>query len=448
MSASWVFSCTPIDEKITNREGIELSFSADTLSFDTLFSTLPSVTKRLRVRNTAHEAVKISQIRLGAEEDSYFTLTVNGVKGKSFRDQVILGQDSILLLVEVNPEMNNTLSPFLLKDSIVFETNGTRQEVKLISWGQDAHFLKDSVIACNTTWLADKPYVIQRAVLVDSLCELRIAAGAQIYLEKDALFFVEGTLLSEGTPDNRVVFQQLRLEEAYKNIPGQWGGLVFLEGSRNNRLAYTTLRNANFGINLLGAKPEQSIDIQLSGCVMENMFNAGIIAVNANITAENTLVANCADYLAGHFGGGRYDYQHCTFANLGIGMFRDNASLLFSDRVMLNDGSELTQPLDIRFQNSIIYGNFDEEVLIESETHPLTFFQSHNLVKSQLPLWDGNASQRNEDPRFKNPIRFDYSLDTLSPAKDRAAPSTILLDLKGQARGAQPDMGAYERVEE
>jgi len=77
------FSCIPDEEKFTNNPDVRLRFSADTLLFDTVFTSIGSITKRLRVFNDDHHAVIISEILLGTS-DSPYTVTVNGFEGNSF----------------------------------------------------------------------------------------------------------------------------------------------------------------------------------------------------------------------------------------------------------------------------------------------------------------------------------------------------------------------------
>ena len=51
------------------------------------------------------------------------------------------------------------------------------------------------------------------------------------------------------------------------------------------------------------------------------------------------------------------------------------------------------------------------------------------------------------DPEFMDPARYNYRLDTLSPAKDHGVFIGVGHDLDGNSRDALPDMGAYERIE-
>ena len=232
-------NCTPQEEEITFDPEAILTFSTDTVFFDTLFTDTVSFTKRFRVFNPQENAVNIASISLANGGNSSYDLYVNGIKGKQFPDQVVLGKDSLLILVEVTIPSRNEDLPFLVEDSIIFVTNENIQDVNLVSWGQDAHFFRqDAIITCNTVWTADKPYVLYGSVLVDSLCKLTIEEGVKIYINKGASIFIRGTLQVQGSPELIVQFTNVRLD--IENAPGQWVGLVFLEGSvrQSNRSCY------------------------------------------------------------------------------------------------------------------------------------------------------------------------------------------------------------------
>ena len=47
------------DELFTEEPGIQLSFSEDTIFYDTIFTTVGSVTKRFTVRNPSNNAVRV-----------------------------------------------------------------------------------------------------------------------------------------------------------------------------------------------------------------------------------------------------------------------------------------------------------------------------------------------------------------------------------------------------
>jgi hypothetical protein len=69
------------------------------------------------------------------------------------------------------------------------------------------------------------------------------------------------------------------------------------------------------------------------------------------------------------------------------------------------------------------------------------------LLKSTISGLDTLGNIINQDPLFIDKSRYNYRLDTLSPAKDNGIFTDITHDLDGNVRDANPDIGAYERIE-
>ena len=63
----WIFVSCVRDEDYITDSSVVLKFSQDTVSFDTIFTTVGSVTKRVTVYNKESEAVKINSITLSRE---------------------------------------------------------------------------------------------------------------------------------------------------------------------------------------------------------------------------------------------------------------------------------------------------------------------------------------------------------------------------------------------
>ena len=442
-------SCTPTDEEFTFDESVNLTFSADTVIFDTVFTSVGSITKRLKVYNRNKNAIRISSIDLAKSSSSPYTLTVNGVESDSFDGEEILGEDSLLVLVKVFIDPKNETLPFLVKDSIVFNTNNNVQDVKLVSWGQDAHFLNDSILACDATWGKGKPYVIFNSVLVDTLCTLDVEAGTRIFLATGSSMFIKGTLTVDGQPDDRVLFRNDRLDEGFEHAPGQWGGLVFLEGSKDNRISFADIRNGTLGVRLGTPDPDTVADLTLENVLIQNMSNTGILCFNSDLVATNTLVNNCAQQTVGNFAGGNYTYQFCTFANFSFDFFRQDPSIIFTNNLLLADNTALVNDMKVTMTNSIVWGSLREELslnAVSGATFELGI--DHSILRTEVSDLDINNNVLNTDPEFFDAFNFDYHLDTLSPAKDVGVDIPLIInDLDGVARDNNPDIGAYERIE-
>ncbi|MEG2178825.1 MAG: hypothetical protein RRY15_08130, partial [Bacteroidales bacterium] len=97
-----------------------LSFSTDSVKFDTLFTETGSATYRLMIYNRNAKPIRISTIKLAGGENSYFYLNVDGMQGREFKEIEMRSKDSIFVFIEVKINPNNAQTPFLIKDSLLF----------------------------------------------------------------------------------------------------------------------------------------------------------------------------------------------------------------------------------------------------------------------------------------------------------------------------------------
>ena len=453
LGTAFCWACQPEDE-ILAKEAVSLQFEQDSIQFDTLFTTEQSITRRFRVYNPSDQSVLIEQIALERGAQSPYTLYVNGQAGTAFGEQLLLAGDSLLLLLEARlPETSDTL-PYLASDQLVFLNKGLRQEVAVVGYGQNALFVSDTVIACNSVWDSPLPYVIENSLLVDSLCTLRIQKGSRLYFKPDAHLYVKGSLLAEGDSavEERILFRNHRLDPYYENQPGQWGGLIFLPGSSGNLLSFCDIRNAEYGIYLGTPDEDAKPDLELANCRIENTLRGGIVAYTSDLLAVNTLVNTSAQLTVANLAGGNFIYRHCTFANF-FSQREDYPVLLLSDKVVLADGSVLSEPLWGLMENSIVWGSRagGEELLVDNTgAAEIELEFLHNLLRTTNPAFAEKENIVGTDrylPAFRNIELYDYRLDSLSPAIDAGVPSAVQLDLEGQPRDSQPDIGAYEYAE-
>jgi hypothetical protein len=444
------FSCQYEEEWISDDPGLILQYSTDTLSFDTVFTVSGSITKRLTVRNPNKNAIRFDRIYLGRGSRSEYSITVAGIQKDQIFDQVIFGSDSMLVLVKVAIDPNDETLPFIVRDSILFEYNDRLDHVKLRSWGQNAHYLGDLILRQDQVWDPEIPYLLTGSILVDSLVSLTVRAGTRIYVTPRSTIFIKGSLKAEGKADNRILFRNERLDEDYKNLPGQWGGLIFLEGSEDNRLEYTDIRNAEYGLRIGTPDPDTIPDVIVKNVRIENTSVGGILAFTSDLWVENTLVDISAGYVLANLAGGNYHYDHCTFANYSLGLFRLGPSAAFSNNLVLDDNSIIDEPLTVDLQRSIIWGDLKEEITIEEGgDSEFTIHTRSSIFKTSLTVFEGNNSYISTDTdfmTFEDIENYNYTPDSLSPAVDHAGLSGMEFDLFGQERDSLPDIGAIEFV--
>ena len=437
-------ACTPEDEIITDSPSVLLSFSADTIQFDTLFTTVGSTSRLLKVYNPNRNAVTISAVETGRGSSSPYTVLLNGQPGQRFEDVRLLGGDSLFLIVEVLIDPQNQNLPFLVKDSLTFQVNENLQDVKLIAWGQDAHFHRGWIITRDTLLSGNRPFVIQDSLWIAPEVTVKVDSGAAFYFDNRAFGLINGALQTGGTVNAPEIFRNIRTDGSYENAFGQWEGLTFTSLSQDNQLKHTFVRNAINGIVINTPDADTIPNLTLANCVIENMAGYGLIAIGSDIDAYNTLIHSCILGLAYNVGRGYYRYRHCTLDNNNVDYPREDEwfSVAFSDTI--SDFEVSMQPFYGEMTNNILWGSLTNELLVvRSQPEPETIVRINtNLLKSSDDSFEDNIY--NEDPLFVDPVIFQYELDSLSPAVDQGIRTTITTDINGKQRDEQPDLGAFE----
>src|SRR6188508_204263 len=147
-----VSSCKKDD--LLTESSAKLEFSDDTIMFDTVFASLGSTTKQLKLFNRNSQPIRVSSIRLAGGNASTYRLNVDGLTGKSFSDVEIPAKDSLFIFIEVTIDPLNASTPYIVQDSIIFETNGNIQDVDLVAFGQYAHFIiADNVLGVSGAFI-------------------------------------------------------------------------------------------------------------------------------------------------------------------------------------------------------------------------------------------------------------------------------------------------------
>ncbi|MBL0049761.1 MAG: hypothetical protein IPP32_16900 [Bacteroidetes bacterium] len=448
------------DEKITTDTSAKLDFSGDTVLFDTVFTTVGSTVSSLIIYNRNDKKVVVSSIKLAGGDNSAFRLNIDGVPGASASNIEISGNDSLFIFVEVTVDPNNALSPFLVNDTIVFETNGNTQDVKLVAYGQNAHYFHPdtylpgypafSVIPAPGNvahWVNDKPYVIFDYAVVDSGCALIIDPGVKVYFHKGGGLWVfpEGKIKVNGTKDMPVTFQGDRLEPFYKEEPGQWDRIWINENSTDSsEFNFAIIKNAFIGIQAEILQYRTSIPLKLNNTIIRNMSGLGIYTTWYDVDAVNTIVANCGQQLLGFTLGGNYNFTHCTLANYWSAGQRQDPAFVFN-----NYNTAQAPALNATFTNCILDGTLDEEFAFDLDT---TGGKGKYLFNTCMLRTQKNTSNTNhyvsvfvnKDPAFADKSKNDYHLTSASFAIDKGISTTVDKDITEFTRTPPPDLGAYE----
>jgi len=466
------FSCRK--DSIETSSSTSLNFSTDSILFDTVFTTLGSTTKRLKVYNRNNNKVVISNISLENGNNSQFRINVDGASGNSHSNVEIEGNDSIFIFIEVTIDPNSLLSPFVINETLHFTTNGNKQNVQLAAWGQNAHYFvanksvgeiplvyldKDnSNTALNVTWNNDKPYVIYGGYLtLDGDDQLTIEKGVRVHLHNNSGLWVYpgGNIQVNGTVDEPVTFQGTRLEYAWQDVPGQWDRIWINDGSSDNVFNYAIIKNAFIGIQVeplpIDTLPVSSSNrLRLNNCVIQNSSAVGILAKNSIITDTNSIISNCGQFDIYIRGGGEYQFNHTTIANYWDQSIRETPAVFVQNHYTDAYGS--TVPIatidSVNFYNCIVHGNLDVEFdtdIISSGTVNYKFVNS--ILKTTNSISESNFINVIQNPSaelFVDKSIQNYHLATGSPAINAGIVSGVLKDHDGVTRNNPPDIGAYE----
>ena len=456
-----IISCKK--EKLFTDSSAKLDFSTDTVQFDTVFTTIGSATLNFKVYNSYNQPIKISSIRLAKGNTSFFRLNINGISTRLLNDVELDAKDSMYIFVEVHVDPLNSNNPLVVQDSIVFETNGNFQDIKLVAFGQDVNLINGKIIQSDTTWTNLKPFLVYNSMLVDSGVTLNILSGTKIYFHKDSRLYVLGTLNAQGNKDEPILFRNDRLEHWYDDVPGQWAGIYFataksnnniVYGSRDNILNYCEIKNAIIGVQV-DTTMNSDPTVIVSNTKILNMNAVGIYGQGAYIQAYNNVIANCGQFAVAITFGGKYQFYHCTIYNTWQYANRQTPSVLLNNYYQDVNGVYQVRPLnEATFINCIIYGNLENEVAFDAiYAGTFNYLFKNTLLKIADTTNTNNIHYevvyKNNSPGLKNPSINDFSLDSLSFCIDKGDNSInqypFNIDILENFRDSQPDLGAYER---
>ncbi|TAL51856.1 MAG: hypothetical protein EPN92_00060 [Chitinophagaceae bacterium] len=451
-----LFSACRKDSFITSPDAL-VTITADTLKYDTVFTTTGSITQSFKIVNENNQKLRLTSVKLMGGSSSAFKINVDGTAGPQVNDLEIEANDSLYVFVSVtvNPNANNL--PFVIRDSIQINYNGNDRLVQLEAWGQNAHYYRNRKITGNETWNNDLPYVILGSLVVDTPATLTINKGCRIYVHADAPVIIDGTLQIDGEKDtiDRVSFQGDRLDDPYKDYPAAWPGIFFRGSSKDNVLNYAMIKNAYQAVAVQDPSPNANPKLTLNECIIDNAYDAGIISVNSSIRGRNCLVSNCGKNVI-LAKGGDYQFIHCTVAAFSNDYIFHRDPVLFVSNFITVNNTPVSANLTALFRNCIFWGETgtveDEVVVAKNGATTFNVNFDYNLWKVQNIPANITMNQiiNNQNPAFDsiNTSRkiYDFHLKDISPALNNATNAGVIIDLDGKPRPiGLPDLGCYER---
>jgi hypothetical protein len=490
--------CKPREEELQTNGALE--FSADTVKFDTVFTTLRTVTKRLWVYNRNPKGVNVDLVSLDQPAASPYTLIINGDLKQTATNLFIRGEDSLLILVRAKlPDngQNGAAKKYVLEEKLNFRTNGQDQHVLLRSFGQNIYLYDNVQFTRNVTWDNDRPHVLYNTVLVPAGITLRIKPGARIYGHAGARLIVQGRLLVNDAADfapgtgatdtikstnaNIVRFAGDRSGEAqYATVPGQWTGIVLDASSRGSVIRYAQIQNATLGVLLYNPDtPAAQPDVIIQNSVIRYISGAGVsfanyasslgtgaglLNIQGKATVTNTLFSDCYEYAVLGVGGNT-SLNYCTIGNYpATGAVRQTPSVNITNEVANSKGVVAKQPCSLSILNSIVWGSIDDELFFENyDDYKSTVAIQNTLLRTKLYAAAADAPNKpgldkaglnnevNKDPKFVRLFASasnNYRLGTGSPGLARGTKQVgtpPLRDLLNLPRNLNnPDLGAYQ----
>lgn len=451
--ATHIFLSACNKENFIQSSNATLTLSADTIKFDTVFTTAGSITQSVKIFNTNTQPLRISEIKLMGGNNSAYHMNVNGIANTTVNDYELAANDSMYIFVTVDINPNNQNQPFLINDSISIAWNGNTRFIQLEAYGQNAHYLNRHTISQHETWINDLPYVILGELTVEAGATLNISAGCRIFCHADAPILVNGTIQVNGEKNNEVVFRGDRLDTYYRDLPASWPGIYLLPGSGGHQFRFANILNAYQA--LVVSETSNATTIEQS--IIHNSYKEGLLAKKSELNVSNSLISNCGGGVA-LMAGGNYQFTHCTMVTYANAYTSHNTPTLSISNYEIDNGNISSYDLSAIFVNCICWGEGSTDTEIETRKEGNTLYAvewKNCLFKAATDPANALYTDviRNEDPQFDSiDISHQYydfrtTRNSFAPGIDRGVVTPFPKDLDDNPRvvATFPDLGCYER---
>ena len=419
LSAVVLLSACQDNDTFSASRGNLLSFPADTLQLDTLFSTVPSATYAFWATNRSSDGIRISTVRLERGNQSGFRVNVDG----TYLDPVatdfeVRKGDSILVFVEITTRENHSPQPQLVEDNLLFTLeSGVEQRVNLRTYSWDAQKIDSLVIRRDTTIESSVPLLVYHDIRVEQGATLTLR-NTELYFHDGAGMVVDGQLMTDNC-----LFRGDRLDHMFDYLPydrisGQWRGINIGSTSRYNEFRNSIIRNA------VDALVCDSTQLKMENCMVHNSNGAGLKATNCDVMLSYCILSNTlGDCLS--VAGGIVVVDHCTLAQFYPFSANRGVALRFT-----ND----SRGLYINCTNTLVTG-YEADVVMGEVTDTLVAYDMH-FADCQLRTDSVDDADRFERIIWETPqdtvqgkqhfrtvdednLYYDFRLDSVSPALKR-----------------------------
>lgn len=415
------------DDSFTTDSANVLTFTADTLKMDTVFSNVGSATYTFWAYNHTDKGIRLNSVRLKNGNQTGFRVNVDGSYldnslGAVVTNLEVRKGDSLRVFVELTSPEVNQLEPQMVADDLVFQLeSGTEQRVRLQAWAWDAEKWTDKVISRDTTIDTRVPIIIYGS-------GLRVDSGAVLTLRGTALYFHDGAGID--------VYGRLEAEDCvmrgdrldymfdylpYDRVSGQWRGIRLQSSSGDNKFTDCEIRNA------VDAIVCDSTTLHLFNTIVHNSSGEGLSARHSTVVVDYCQFTNTyGDCLGLH--GCQATVQHSTLAQFYPFSANRGYALHFVNTKQYH--------MTLECLNTIVTGYADDVVMgvkADSTTTDLVYHFTDCLLRTpkkedeehivrvifETPK-DSVQGKQHFRTIDEDNLYYDFAIDSISPAFQNA----------------------------
>ena len=436
---------------VSDDPSLRLTFSTDTLRFDTIFTNQGSATLQLMVYNRNASAIAIDRIWL--DSTHIFEVNIDGEQDLSrIKQMTINGGDSAFVFVRTRMNKTRVNSAVLTEDQLHFHLkSGATQAVCLEAYGQDVTRIRTKKVLNGYHFTSTLPYLIFDTLRIDG--DVTIDAGSTLYMHSGACICITGDVTAVGSLDQPIIIRGDRLDRLFDSVPyayagGSWNG-IYLQADKPQQydLAYVDILSGNIGLYCWSSCTGSLPNLRMDGCRIHNHTLYGLVLIHVDALVTNTEISNCASYCV-YCEGGKQDFIHTTIAsyygNTNIRLqpndnYKPEAAAVYIDNLSKTAPQTITS-----FYNSIITGYQKEQLVLATPIEP---YYPGKFVGNYIGQ-DTTKVFVNNYYKYKEYVYYDFRLDSLSPARgigDSIVALPYPLDREGFSRaGIKPDAGCYQ----
>ena len=158
------------EERFEYNTGAMVSFSCDTLKFDTVFTGEKSSIRYLKIFNNSGKNININTIHLENNDNQIF-LNINGLETTSAENIELRKGDSIFVFAQA--QLKNGTSDYELTNSLIVNTGGENQRIIITAYGINVTKL-DGTIKEDTTLPPHTAYLSHNGITIEENAKLTI----------------------------------------------------------------------------------------------------------------------------------------------------------------------------------------------------------------------------------------------------------------------------------